>query len=220
VSSHCLVTGAGGFVGRALTSALSANGHRVRAVTRRASLPLPGNTPAERVSETLINDLTQLVPDEFARLLNGCDTVFHLAARTHMPGAPPKAYESLNVGVTERLAAAAISSGVRHFVFVSSVKAIGEETHHAPFRPETAEAPEDDYGRTKLLAEQKLLKAAKQAKFRLSIVRPPLIYGIGAPGNLARLIRLVQQGIPLPLASINNRRSCSAGITWSIYLFK
>lgn len=154
-----------------------------------------------------MNDLTEATSNDFASLLDDCDTVFHLAARTHMPDASPQAYERINVGVTKQLAKAAVSAGVKHFVFVSSVKAIGEQTKRTPFSPDTPEQPEDAYGRTKLQAEQSLQMLAEGEELQISIVRPPLIYGPGAPGNLARLIRVVQRGIPLPLATISNRRS-------------
>lgn len=202
------MTGAGGSVGSALSAALSAKGHRVRAVVRaRSDVPVTGIARSNLLTEYVLNDLTEATPDDFASLLDGCDTIFHLAARTHMLNASPQAYERINVGVTKQLAIAAVTAGVKHFVFVSSVKAIGEQTKHTPFSPETPTKPEDEYGRTKLQAEQLLHALTKDEVLQTSIVRPPLIYGPDAPGNLARLIRIVQRGIPLPLATVSNRRS-------------
>jgi len=208
LSYDCVVTGAGGFVGAALTNALTNRGYRVRALLRKTDLQSPAPTPGRAMmTEHVVGDLTQACPQALASLLAGADTVFHLAARTHMMNASPQAYERINVDVTRQLAIAAVNAGVKHFVFVSSVKAIGEETDARPFTPDTPERPQDDYGRTKLRAEQCLRDLAERDGLPISLIRPPLIYGVAAPGNLARLIRLVQRGIPLPFAAIDNRRS-------------
>ena len=204
---RCLVTGASGFVGRALTPALVNAGHQVRAVVRRPGLPLDDEKLSGGALDQVVGDLTETSDETFTRWLTGVDTVFHLAARTHQHNAPPVAYERLNVGVTERLAHASVIAGVGHFVFVSSVKAVGEETHETPFCPDSPEHPQDAYGITKLSAERQLRAVSDQSALAVSIVRPPLVYGSGALGNLASLIGIIQRGVPLPLRAVENQRS-------------
>ncbi len=204
---RCLVTGASGFVGRALTRALTDAGHQVRAVVRQPGLRSDDRAVTSAALDQVVGDLTEATDEVLAEWLAEIDTVFHLAARTHQHNAPPAAYEQLNVGVTERLAHASVVAGVGHFVFVSSVKAVGEETHDTPFSADTPEHPQDAYGRTKLSAERQLRAISDQSALPISIVRPPLVYGSGALGNLASLILTIQRGVPLPLRTVENQRS-------------
>jgi nucleoside-diphosphate-sugar epimerase len=111
----------------------------------------------------------------------------------------------VNVDATTRLAEAAVRAGVRRFVFISSVKVNGEATPPGRlFRASDAPAPQDEYGRSKWRAEQAL---ARVAGLEVAIVRPPLVYGAGVKANFLRLLQLVDTGLPLPFASIRNRRS-------------
>ena len=147
----------------------------------------------------------------WAPALSDVEYVIHLAARTHVlhdTAADPLAeYRRINVMGTRRLAEEAASSGVRRFVFLSSVKVNGETTAAKPFRESDTPRPEDAYGVTKLEAEELLCVIARRAGLETVTLRPPLIYGPGVKGNFLRLMRLVARGVPLPLGSVRNRRS-------------
>ena len=125
----------------------------------------------------------------------------------------------INVEVTERIARAAADAGAAHFVFASSVKVNGEGTPPGhPFRESDPPDPHDDYAATKWEAEQALAAVASETGLRVTALRLPLTYGSGVKGNLARLVRAIRGGVPLPLAGHRNRRSmlgagnCSAAI--------
>ena len=194
-----LVTGATGFVGTALVAALTGARHRVVRVIRGA--PAPG--------DIAVADLLSWQPA--AKDLAGVDCVIHLAARTHVMAEsaadPLAAYRALNVAVTARLAEAAAQAGVRRFVFMSSIKVNGEATHGRAFTPDDVPRPEDAYGISKHEAEEALHAIAQRTGLEVVVLRPPLVYGPGVKGNLLALTRAVDRGVPLPLASIDNRRS-------------
>lgn len=192
----CLVTGAGGFIGTALCGRLRQTA-RVRALLRR-----PGHGPWD---ETVVADLEKDgIP---AGALDGVDTVYHLAARTHALAEVPgddRAYESLNVGGTVKVLDASRRGGVRRFVFFSSVKAMGEggpeqldETHRP--RPSTS------YGRTKREAEKAVLEDGSVPE--PVVLRLTLVYGPGGKGNLENMIEAVDRGSFPPLPDVGNRRS-------------
>ena len=136
--------------------------------------------------------------------LAGAEVVVHLVGVAHARASEAH-YEEVNVALTERLARAAARAGVRRLVFVSSIKVNGEATPpDRPFRASDVPRPEDAYGRSKWRAEQAL---ARVAGLEAVVVRAPLVYGPGARANFLRLLRLVDSGLPLPFASIRNRRS-------------
>ena len=117
-------------------------------------------------------------------------------------------YGRLNVRATEVLARAAARAGVRRFVFVSSIKAVGERSSVChPISLADEPRPADAYGRSKLQAEKMLISIAAEARLELAIVRPPLVYGPGVGANFRRLMSLVERGIPLPFGAVENRRS-------------
>ena len=194
-----LVTGATGFVGSALVPALAAAGHRVVRAVRTD--PAPG--------DLTVPDLCKWSPS--SRELAGLDCIVHLAARTHVMDESVAdslaRYRALNVEATLKLARAAVDCGVRRFVFMSSVKVNGERTFERPFTEQDAPRPEDAYGISKWEAEQALREAAAGSRMDVAVLRPPLIYGPGVKGNFLRLLRAVARGMPLPLASVRNRRS-------------
>jgi nucleoside-diphosphate-sugar epimerase len=197
-----LITGANGFVGKVLGPCLLREGHSVYgAIRNNAPLP-PGMAPrpAGHLSDT----------GDWRPALDGCEAVVHLAARVHVmhdASADPLAeFRTANLAATLRLAEQAAQVGARHLIFLSSIKANGEETHGTPFGPGNA-APVDPYGISKLEAEQGLARLAAQTGLGVTVLRPPLVYGPGVKGNFRSLIRLVDRGIPLPLGAIRNRRS-------------
>ena len=199
--SRVLVTGANGFVGRAVCAEFVKRGIAVQAGVRdRAAAVVAGAEPY------LIGDLAQKVKHD----LRGIDAVVHLAGIAHeLRGQNAEAvYRAVNCDATERLAREAASAGVRRFIFVSSIKVNGESTPiDRPFRESDTPAPQDRYARSKWAAEQALARVSAETDLEVVVVRPPLVYGPGVRANFRRLIRLVDLGLPLPFASIENKRS-------------
>ncbi|WP_374445317.1 NAD-dependent epimerase/dehydratase family protein [Stella sp.] len=201
-----LVTGGSGFVGRAVIDRLRAGGHAVVAALRD-----PGSAPPG-VAVQAIGDLAG--PIDWAPALAGCDGVVHLAARVHVmrerAADPDAAFAAVNVDATRRLAEAALAAGARRFVFLSTVKVLGEASRPGrPFRDGDPEAPEDAYARSKQAAEAAL---AALPGLEPVVLRPPLVYGPGVRANLRALARLARSGVPLPFGRLDNRRSL-VGVT-------
>lgn len=206
-----LVTGASGFVGRAACTWLVAQGLEVVGAVR--------HTPAQPVTGVdyrIVGDLDACT--DWRTALAGVEGVIHCAARVHVmhetADDPLAAFRSANVAGTERLARQAVVAGVKRLVFISSIKVNGEETapplsqgEKGNFREDDAPAPQDPYGQTKWEAETMLARVAQETGLQVVIVRPPLVYGPGVKGNLARLLSWVERGVPLPLAGIRNARS-------------
>ena len=202
-----LVTGATGFVGRALVPALLAAGRRVTVATRR---PWPGELPAGARAV----DVGPIGPEtDWAEALAGAEAVIHLAAHVHV--APERAaregglFDAVNHLGAVRLFDEAAARGVAGFVFLSSITVLGSVTPPGgAFDDRTVPAPETPYGRSKLAAERALLAgAAARPGTVLTILRPPLICGAGVGGNLASLARLAALPVPPPLGGIANRRT-------------
>lgn len=134
------------------------------------------------------------------------DIVFYLSALVHqMGGASLEEYERVNVTQTLELAKKAKLSGVKHFVFMSTVKVYGEETS-SRYCENTKCVPEDDYGKSKLKAE-KLLLELESENFKVSVIRTPIVYGYGVKANIKNLINLVNKMSVLPFGNIENKRS-------------
>lgn len=197
--TRCLVTGATGFVGRALVARLRASGHLVRGVARR-----PAPTEA---TELVIADLADLPAD--TTLGRGIDVVYHLAAKTHdmaEAAGVEAAYRRTNVEGTRRLLDTLHGHGVRRVVFVSSVKAI-DEGNETPADEETPVRPLTPYGRSKLAAEDLVRQAAAGGAFEGVCLRFPLVYGPGQRGNLQRMIATIDRGRFPPPPATGNQRS-------------
>lgn len=200
-----LVTGATGFVGRAVCEKLMEDSVTLRGAVRAAGIPenLPAGVPAVSIG-TIASDT------DWSEALAGVDTVIHLAARVHVMNEisvdPLAAFRRVNVEGTERLARMAAAQGVRRFVFVSSVKVQGEETA-VPYTEDDEPAPLDPYAVSKREAEDALIQVATETGLEIAILRAPLVYGPGVKANFLRLFGLVGRGLPLPFGSIRNRRS-------------
>lgn len=193
-----LVTGANGFVGRALVPALTAAGFTVRAAARHPPSP-PFSAEVETVTAS---DLAS--EGNLSALAASCDAIVHLAGIAHTgPGIADAVYERINHLGTMHLAHAAEAAGAAHFVFVSSVRAQSGPTADRVLTENDTPHPSDAYGRSKLAAEQSL----RAMKLPHTILRPVLIYGPDVKGNLATLAKLAALPVPLPLAGLTRQRS-------------
>lgn len=200
-----VVTGANGFVGRVLCAELVNRGYLVRAAVRADA--------NSGVQDCEMVKISGIAPDtDWADTFHGITTVMHLAARVHVmrddAADPLEEFRKTNAAGTERLARAAVASGVKRLVYVSSVKVNGEATHGGDaFTEAGMPFPQDPYGISKWEAEQALHRVAAETGLEIVIVRPPLVYGPNVKGNFAQMLKVLRRGIPLPLASVQNLRS-------------
>ena len=206
IMTKILITGATGFVGRALFKNLKSKKKYLAHLTTRTNQEelFEGGKVfniGEIDSNTNWNDA-----------LDGVDCIVHCAARAHTTENKQtvllNAYRRINVDGTRNLAKQAVAIGIKRFIFLSSIKVNGEETIATKsFKYNDISQPEDAYGITKWEAEQALLEISKQTGLEVVIIRPPLVYGEGVKGNFLRLLDIVYKQIPLPFAKINNLRS-------------
>jgi len=200
-----LVTGASGFVGRALCDYLHSD-VRLSALVRTAAA-----VEALRrrgIAATRLDGLT--ADGEIPAELLDVDVLVHLAAQVHVmaaDGAAQAAHERINHQATLNLARQAAAAGVRRLVYLSSIKVNGERTRGVPFSASSPADPQDSYAQSKWRAEQGLLALAHSSGMEVVIIRPPLVYGPGVKANFAQLVRWVRRGVPLPLAGVANRRA-------------
>jgi nucleoside-diphosphate-sugar epimerase len=208
-ADHVLVTGANGFVGRHVCRHLVESGKKVTACVREKSdisslSDLEGALRVLRLSS--LKDTANL-----SGSFENVDVVVHLAGRAHVMHEtspdPLREFRNVNVGGTEQLAQVACKSGVRRFIFLSSVKVNGEATDGVPFYADDSHGYSDPYGQSKWEAEERLREIAGEAGMEWVVVRAPLIYGAGVRGNFLSLLKCVLRGIPLPVGSVNNKRS-------------
>ncbi|TGK09933.1 NAD-dependent epimerase/dehydratase family protein [Leptospira fletcheri] len=190
-----VVTGTTGFVGKCLLPKLKDAGFEV--------LPISSKRLAEGDLSELNGELSWSSEKIYA--------ILHLGGRAHVihekDSDPAAAFRRANVDTTKILAEAAVRNGIPRFVYVSSIKALGESSNEEPLTAEDLPKPKDDYGRTKWEAEELLKEISRSSSLKFTILRPPLIVGKGAKGNLDRLVSLVRTGIPLPFSGIRNKRS-------------
>lgn len=205
-----LVTGANGFVGWALVTRFLNDGvHTVRGAFRTR----PGSVP-QGLEVCVTSDFANA--ESWQAALEDVDAVVHCAARVHMmhddASDPLEAFREINTRGTIRIAEIAAAQGCKRFVFLSSVKAVGEQSApDTPLDEQTPPQPVDPYGLSKLEAEQGLLKLSIRTGMEVTIVRPPLVYGPGVKANFRSMMSWLQRGIPLPLGGIRgNRRSLVA----------
>ncbi|MGH8601222.1 MAG: UDP-glucose 4-epimerase family protein [Gammaproteobacteria bacterium] len=204
-----LLTGASGFVGRALLERMSAMGSfELIAALRRPVTDLPEAAVGVHVAG-LEDD------SGWQAALDGVETVIHTAARVHVMNDkvsdPLAEFRKVNVEGTLSLARQAAAVGVRRFIFTSSIKVNGEGTLLGkPYFADNEAAPGDPYGISKLEAEQGLRALAAKTGMEVVIIRPPLVYGPGVKANFLSMMRWLHRGIPLPLGAIPNKRSLVA----------
>jgi nucleoside-diphosphate-sugar epimerase len=192
------LTGANGFLGKEIAAALSQQeGFCVYATMRQK----PGIMPNFPIHFVDFNKDTN-----WLEKLTHKDVVIHTAAK--QSNVASSRYKCVNVQGTLNLARQAAQSGVKRFVFLSSIKVNGSNTNlRKPFACDDIPSPADEYGSSKLEVENGLRKISSETGIEFTIIRPPLVYGPNVKGNFANLIKLVEYGIPLPLLSIKNQRS-------------
>ncbi len=192
-----LVTGASGFLGRAVVDALLAARYSVRAATRRPSA-FPGSVEAVTVP-----DLAGAVI--WRPILEDVDAIVHLAGLVHADARKlgEQAFDSINRKATQDLAGAAREAGVERFIFISSARAQISASSAQMVREDAEPYPTDAYGRTKLAAEQ----AIRASGVPFTILRPVAVYGPHPRGNVETLLRLAMSPVPLPLSGLRNRRT-------------
>ena len=194
-----LVTGASGFLGRHIVPALIREGWSVRRVVRGP----------EGGGDAVVID--SIGPEtDWQAALEGVDAVIHLAARVHYKNEEHavQLYRDINIDGTLHLARCAATAGVRHFIFISTVLVHGRSNEgRAPFSEDDVLTPRGLYGMSKAAAEAGLRTLARDTDMKISVIRPPMVYGAGAKGNFAVLTRAVNLGLPLPFAAIRNHRA-------------
>lgn len=195
--SKVVVTGAGGFVGSEVVSRLNAVSEVV-ACSRKGGVGL--NISPELTAGAC-----------WKNLLIGSGCVIHAAARAHMPSEVNiqdsySEFRRVNVDGTLRLARQAAEANVKRFIFISSIGVNGNEST-IPFVETDDPKPVGPYAQSKWEAEQGLWEIQRETGMEVVVIRPPLVYGAGAPGNFGKLVKYVEKGVPLPLGSVDNQRT-------------
>lgn len=196
---NVLVTGATGFVGKALCDCLRKQSYVVKTTARIANHGIDYQI-------TSIDRHT-----DWADILNDIDVVIHLAARVHVMqeqlADPLAAYRETNVEGTLNLARQAAIAKVQRFIYLSSIGVNGNQTCNVPFSEISEPNPQNSYAISKYEAEQGLMAIAQEMGMETVIIRPPLVYGPYAKGNFASMVKWSKSGLPLPLGAVHNQRS-------------
>ncbi len=210
LARRILVTGANGFIGKAVCADLQSRGYEVLAAVRGAP---PDAANLAGVRYLPMGDIDPAT--DWSDALPGVGSVVHLAARVHLMREtapdPLAEFRRVNVALTLNLARQAALSGVKRFIFVSSIKVNGESSPVGqPFTADDPPRPLDAYGVSKLEAEQALMELAATAGLEVVIIRPVLVYGPGVKANFEAMTRWVRKGVPLPFGALHNQRSLVA----------
>ena len=209
MTTLCLITGASGFIGSELSRAMNSS--------KYSNLNLVPRCAVRSKNLCLNKDLDYVVVPEVSAatdwqsaLLN-VDVVVHLAGRAHIVDDKKidslEIFREVNVKGSINLAKQAVEAGVARFIFFSSIGVNGNETFGNAFRESDEPNPKEPYAVSKLEAEIALCKIFSKSNTQLVIIRPPLVYGLNAPGNFGALVRLIKYAIPLPFGAIHNLRS-------------
>lgn len=203
-----LVTGASGFIGRHLVTELRRRSISTRVLCRKKNKSTAWGDEFEVVN-LLAPGYSAI---DWVDVVSTCDVVVHLAAQAHFlrdeHEDPAKVFQLANVDFAVACAAAAANAGVARFIFMSSVGVHGSVSGPRPFYADSDLAPHTLYARSKADAERVLAEVVNGSSMELTVIRPPLVYGPGAPGNFGALVRVLGRGWPLPLGLVtNNRRS-------------
>lgn len=195
------VTGASGFIGRHVCERLLADGFTIRPINRRQ---------VGVSNEVIVGDVGPFT--DWSNCIEGVDCIIHTIAHVHLstqsqPNSSDE-YFAVNAEGTKRLAEQAITNNVRRLIFLSTVGVLGSTTdNRTPFNAASSPAPVNAYSISKYMAEQMLCELGRKTGLEVVIIRPPLVYGPGAPGNFSRLVRLIDRGLPLPFGLLGNQRS-------------
>lgn len=200
---NLLITGANGFLGSHLCSYFSSQeSYNVWAQTRKQ--PIQSNRNIKAIVFDLNDDLEHID-------LSQVDVIVHCAGRAHVmnetAASPLDAYRQTNVLGTINLAQKAVKSGVKRFIYLSSIKVNGEQTTVQAFQPNDNVNIDDPYGLSKYEAEQALLELSKKTDLEVVIIRPVLIYGPNVKANFKSMVSLAAKKIPLPIGCLDNKRS-------------
>jgi len=203
-----LITGATGFVGGAVARQLNTEkAIQVIAAVRKKVINFPSH-----IEQVMVDDLSGAA--DYVDAFTDIDVVIHAAARVHVMQDDASdslaEFRKVNVDGTLNLARQAAASGVKRFIFISSIKVNGEATTDSPFSPDDTIATKDPYGKSKWEAEQVLFKLAETTGMEVVVIRPPLIYGPGVKANFMKMMQAMQKGLPLPLGAVQNQRSLVA----------
>jgi nucleoside-diphosphate-sugar epimerase len=203
-----LITGANGFVGKALCTELARRDFYVRGAIRE-----PLSSPELSYDVVSVGNIGS--ETDWTEALKGVGVVVHLAARVHVMRDkavdPLIEFRAVNAEGTLNLARQAAKTNVQRFVYLSSIKVNGEQTLPGqPFTEQDVPTPLDPYGISKYEAEVGLLKIVQQTGMEIVVIRPPLVYGPGVKANFLSMMHAIYKGIPLPLGAIHNRRSLVA----------
>lgn len=202
-SLKLFLTGVTGFIGGAVLKQLSNTNHDLTVLSRS---PVNFGKGTNR-PQNIVGDLSDT--STYTEGLQGVDVVIHIAAKAHSAGISLEQFRVVNTDATISLAKAAAASGVKRFIFLSSIGVNGLSTVK-PFTAEDKPAPQEDYAISKLEAELSLKQLALDTEMEIVIIRPPLVYGSDAPGNFGKLLKLARKSFPLPLGAIQNKRSLIA----------
>jgi len=202
----CLITGANGFVGSRLLGVMSQS-EQFDLVAHSRKEPVILISNAEYLPFGIIDGNTNWSP-----ILKNIDVVVHCAARAHIMNErakdPREEFRKINCNGTLNLAQHCVKSGVKRFIYLSTIGVNGIKTDlGVPFTENDTPHPNNSYALSKLEAEEGLKIIAKNSTLEVVIIRPPLIYGPKAPGNFGSLLKILKRGIPLPLSGIHNKRS-------------
>lgn len=199
---NVLITGSNGFLGQYLTQFLAEKGYSILAHTRTAQTFAHPNI--SNINFNLNDNLNSVD-------LSPVEVIIHCAGRAHVmnetAASPLEAYRQTNVLGTLNLAQKAVESGVKRFIYLSSIKVNGEQTMDKPFKPDDLVNTNDPYGLSKYEAEQALFKLSKQTGLEVVIIRPVLIYGPNVKANFKSMIGLAKKKLPLPIGCLDNKRS-------------
>jgi len=203
-----LLTGATGFVGKAVSEKLIETGVYLVASVREKSEIL-----SHQVSQVLISDLTS--ETDWSLALKSVDVVIHSAARVHVMNDtsedPLAEFRKVNLEGTMALALQAVKAGVKRFIFISSIKVNGESTLSGrPFTADDTPSPLDAYGISKAETEEALMEISLATKMEVVIIRPVLVYGPEVKANFLNMMSWLNHRVPLPLGNIQNQRSLLA----------
>ena len=198
------ITGSNGFIGHSLSKSLVLSDRKVRGVVRSKSYAFH----SKNFNKILVDEIDEKT--DWLSILSGCDIVIHCAAKNNNTHKIDElnSFRSINTSITKNLAEQSAKVGVKRFIFISSALVMGTNTNNRlAFLNSDKPNPSENYSISKFEAEEELWKISKNTGLEVVVVRPPIVYGCGVKGNLKRLIKLVNMGIPMPFGLLKNERS-------------